>query len=878
MKMNLLHSRALGVALLITTCAILTERISAANETPAARASIPPSTTPAATVDPTAPDEKDFVKMIHPKVPHLDANCTNCHPATKQFSVPVKSDTKKNFVFVDEHEIAAELPPATPRPDDPRNNNARPAKSVSSRAEQIFRETELKVAIRNYEATLTEIVDIEKVLADDGPTPSAEASPKKADSGLARVRKVTELIVPRVEFKNATVRETLAFLQDFAKKNDPAGEGLQFLNVPEKSGAEAPGTPASSAANDPNAKTNVLPPDVEPAPPAGGPDTRITLTLNNVPVIEVVKYVTNLANLKYRLEPAGISIRPLGASGEMYIKEWKVPARLFQAPKADPTAGGGAKANSQSARDFLGAQGISFPAGAFAMFSPVSSTLVVKNTEDQLDLVERVVEISGGAAGAEAASRRVVLEAKLKALRSWQRRMEDKIQTLTAAVPSTGPEDDRRLSDLKAQLDKMAVARDQAARAMDQAKAMQAQAAAQRDQAAAAEAKMAAMEKQLRDYQELANARVQQADKSNARYAGAEVARAEIEVAKTEVVIAENALQRVSALAAEKMASAEAVDGAKAQVARASAKLRVAEAKYHEAQELEKAGGAAARPAIPDPREAEIARAELDAAKVEVDLAQKTYQRAQALAASKAISQTEIDEAKANIERTTAKLRVAEARLNAASATGTMVIAGAVKRPGIHVWTNDMTVGKAIANQGGVDEAAGDAIKVVRKGDIFQYSRDAIQKDPASDPKVLPDDYIEVSPREGSSTPEEKNHAARNERSRKLLAEQIQNADQQAKLAREQQAAGLTTTEACIRAESELLKLRRELASLEGKRDEARKLVREQLNLMQEMEKTVRRQNEAGFATGADLLKVRQEILSLQRQEAELEDSTKVGR
>src|SRR5262249_42433292 len=67
---------------------------------------------------------------------------------------------------------------------------------------------------------------------------------------------------------------------------------------------------------------------------------------------------------------------------------------LGAAPAGGGIEGAGA-GGASSAKDFLAASGVTFGPNAFAMYSPVSSTLIVKNTQDQLDLVERIIEIGG---------------------------------------------------------------------------------------------------------------------------------------------------------------------------------------------------------------------------------------------------------------------------------------------------------------------------------------------------------------------------------------------------------------------------------------------------------------------------------------------------
>ncbi len=240
-----------------------------------------------------------------------------------------------------------------------------------------------------------------------------EKTKTNAPSTVGITKKLNSIIIPKVSFNDTTIREAFEFLQQKAKALDPAQEGVNIVLKIDEQGGAAPAPAPVPAAAPPGIPglgdiPGVPPPAPAAAPAPGGSGTRITLSLNNVPLIEVIKYITNLANLKYKIEPFAVQIIPIGQeTNELFIKEWKVPPSLFRggvgaapadpaavAPPADPTLGGGGSAlpANVAARDFLAANGVVFGPGAFAMYSPVSSTLIVKNTTEQLDLVDRVVE------------------------------------------------------------------------------------------------------------------------------------------------------------------------------------------------------------------------------------------------------------------------------------------------------------------------------------------------------------------------------------------------------------------------------------------------------------------------------------------------------
>lgn len=232
-----------------------------------------------------------------------------------------------------------------------------------------------------------------------------------APSTVAISRKLNGIILPKVDFKESTVREAIEFLVKKSKDLDPENVGVNIvLKLDEQGGTVAPPPAAAPAAGgfaipglgEPGGGA----PAAAPSPIiTGGAGTRVTLTLNNVPLIEVIKYITNLANLKFKIEPFAVSIVPLGTStDEMFIKEWKVSPIMFR-EGAGPLGGGlggtepapadpgTSLAASSSAKDFLTQRGVVFGPNAFAMYSPASSTLIVKNTSEQLEVVERIVEI-----------------------------------------------------------------------------------------------------------------------------------------------------------------------------------------------------------------------------------------------------------------------------------------------------------------------------------------------------------------------------------------------------------------------------------------------------------------------------------------------------
>ncbi len=259
-------------------------------------------------------------------------------------------------------------------------------------------------------------------------------------SNTARIRnKLDSIIIPRIEFRDASIREAIDFLRQQAAANDPTTEGRRGVDivlrlhptgrssepapVTATTTVEAPALPAGENAPPPAAGVATAAPVVTPAtpslPPANPAEARITLTLNQIPLGEALRYIASQAGLKVKVEPYAVLILPLSEqSNELTTKEYRVPPGFISstvnvgvsALNRGPTKAGGAAApggtgkdtqettggqllvNREGAREFLESQGVPFPPGASAHFLPQSSRLIVRNTIDNLELVDALVE------------------------------------------------------------------------------------------------------------------------------------------------------------------------------------------------------------------------------------------------------------------------------------------------------------------------------------------------------------------------------------------------------------------------------------------------------------------------------------------------------
>jgi general secretion pathway protein D len=275
--------------------------------------------------------------------------------------------------------------------------------------------------------------------------PVTDAFAKDA-SGTARITtKLNTIIIPKIEFRDASIREAIEFLRQQAAENDPGADGRKGVDIVLRlntlgTRAETTSTTTSSTVvSSTSAAPGVSPEPAVIAPPPPVPttisapsinpaDARITITLNQIPLGEALRYIASQANLKVKIEPYAVSIIPLSEmSNDLLTKQYKVPPGFITssvnvgpsllsvsknqastetattappapvktagtAPGTVESTGGHQLVQREGAREFLEGQGVSFPPGASALFLPQSSRLIVRNTADNLELVDAIVE------------------------------------------------------------------------------------------------------------------------------------------------------------------------------------------------------------------------------------------------------------------------------------------------------------------------------------------------------------------------------------------------------------------------------------------------------------------------------------------------------
>ena len=211
----------------------------------------------------------------------------------------------------------------------------------------------------------------------------------------AILRKLNETTIDKVELFNVSVKEAVDYLIRKSRELDTSTGDLKNkgVNIVLQLGQAKPST---SPATDPSA-----PISDQPDPSLVTGDSKISLSLRNVPLAQVIRYLAQVAGLNYRIEPYAVTLVPTSENtDDLFVKKFRVkPGFIPPAASADsgPMAGSASSSSNKrspsgefNAIDFF--KGIDWPKGSYAQYKPTLNTLIVRNTQGALDLIGGLVD------------------------------------------------------------------------------------------------------------------------------------------------------------------------------------------------------------------------------------------------------------------------------------------------------------------------------------------------------------------------------------------------------------------------------------------------------------------------------------------------------
>ena len=188
--------------------------------------------------------------------------------------------------------------------------------------------------------------------------------------------KLRTLIVPVLDLQGAGLEEVIEFLRIRSRELDPQKKGIDFvLKVP----------PATA-------------------------QKPVSLSMQGVPLEEVLRYATEMTGTVYRLDDYAVTITSAAERSDTLIsKTYRVPPDFLQnaptpggpgAPPPNPfapqapggTPDGGLTLRRMGVKEFLEQRGVQFPPGSSAGYNPSTNMLSVRNTEENLVLIDTLVD------------------------------------------------------------------------------------------------------------------------------------------------------------------------------------------------------------------------------------------------------------------------------------------------------------------------------------------------------------------------------------------------------------------------------------------------------------------------------------------------------
>ena len=159
---------------------------------------------------------------------------------------------------------------------------------------------------------------------------------------------------------------------------------------------------------------------------------RVTLKARNLPLSKVLDYITDQTRTQWRTDGVGVLVTPLGSiDGALSSRTFRVPPNFLTSAAtnkkaddgdvfgSDDKSGEGLLPTRISITDFLKQSGVSFPDGASATYTASTNTLIVRNTLDNIDLVDQLVGLVADEEPVQVAIRTTIMrvsERKLKEL------------------------------------------------------------------------------------------------------------------------------------------------------------------------------------------------------------------------------------------------------------------------------------------------------------------------------------------------------------------------------------------------------------------------------------------------------------------------------
>lgn len=231
-------------------------------------------------------------------------------------------------------------------------------------------------------------------------------------------KKMESIVIPSIEFRQANIVDVIDFLREASAAADEEGIGVNIISKIPGSGAGSAAEPESAgpaaaedAWSDFSFDMDTREPDRDESRSAVTMSSIPTITLNlrRVTLLDAIKYVTDVAGLKYRLDKNVVIITPADAvEGQIITRMYPVQPSFLdvvvsQEEDTQTRRGGGGGGQfiemgsgsttmeTGDVKAFFENSGVKFPTGTSITYNKGISQLIVSNTPENLEVFESIL-------------------------------------------------------------------------------------------------------------------------------------------------------------------------------------------------------------------------------------------------------------------------------------------------------------------------------------------------------------------------------------------------------------------------------------------------------------------------------------------------------
>ena len=231
------------------------------------------------------------------------------------------------------------------------------------------------------------------------------------DKILGGIYKKLQIVIPKVRFEDRDLDFVVDFIKRTTRDLDEEGEGLNVIVSVNDAGGNDPAVDAPVDDGLGDALDAPLDDPAAEAPVAGGGGRLINLDADDIPVGEVIKYICDQLNLKYKVEEFAVIIGDNEKFQQLETNFYTISAGLLEIVQTrtaeglgggadaggglDGLAVGGGDDGSPNFQGYFQQLGISFPPGAKIKFVQGAMRLVVTNTPENHTKLEEILRQIG---------------------------------------------------------------------------------------------------------------------------------------------------------------------------------------------------------------------------------------------------------------------------------------------------------------------------------------------------------------------------------------------------------------------------------------------------------------------------------------------------